>query len=327
MNKLRKQSDTTYSVFFLMVDSADHVTGKTGLSPTVTISKNGGSFASPSGAVSEVGNGLYKIAGNATDSNTVGELWIHATGTGADPTDTSYTIVPFNPFASAIDSNMIQIDGAATSGNNATLKLKSLNLKSDNASIPSLDISGYDESVSGNGGKAISIRGGMSQGVSSVAGDGIFLVGGTSAGGVNRGKAFRMVASGAGGGSGISLEGEMGAPALSIIKDSYTSVTSLEIGLAGSVLGSIGSLATQAKADVNAEVKDVLETDTHAEPSSVPAATASLKDKIGWIFTLWRNKRTQSSTQEKVYADNGTTVIGTSSKSDSGTTFTRGEYQ
>jgi len=100
MNKLRKQSSTTYPLFFLMVDSTDHVTGKTGLSPTVTISKNGGSFASPSGAVSEVGNGLYKIAGNATDSNTVGELWIHATGTGADPTDTAYTVVPYDPFDS-----------------------------------------------------------------------------------------------------------------------------------------------------------------------------------------------------------------------------------
>ena len=44
--------------------------------------QNGGSFAGVSGAVSEIGLGLYKIAGNATDSNTVGELWIHATGTG-----------------------------------------------------------------------------------------------------------------------------------------------------------------------------------------------------------------------------------------------------
>ncbi|MBK8871611.1 MAG: hypothetical protein IPN19_11365 [Elusimicrobia bacterium] len=100
MNKLRKQSDSTYPMMFLMVDSTDHVTGKTGLSPTVTISKNGASFASPSGAVAEVGNGLYKVAGNATDSNTVGELWIHATATGADPTDTAYTVVPYDPFDS-----------------------------------------------------------------------------------------------------------------------------------------------------------------------------------------------------------------------------------
>jgi hypothetical protein len=98
MSEFRKQSDTGYPLFFFMVDSTDHITGKTGLSPTVTLSKNGAAYGSPAGAVSEVGNGLYKIAGNATDSNTLGELWIHATASGADPTDTKYAIVPYDPF-------------------------------------------------------------------------------------------------------------------------------------------------------------------------------------------------------------------------------------
>jgi len=39
-----------------MADSGDHIAGKTGLEPTVTISKNGGSFTSPDGAVTEIGN-------------------------------------------------------------------------------------------------------------------------------------------------------------------------------------------------------------------------------------------------------------------------------
>lgn len=80
-----------------MIDSADHVSPKTGLSPTVTLSKNGGSFAAPAGAVSEVGNGVYKVAGNATDSNTLGPLWLHATASGADPTDTIFPIVAYDP--------------------------------------------------------------------------------------------------------------------------------------------------------------------------------------------------------------------------------------
>lgn len=83
-----------------MVSSTDHVTPVTGLSPTVVISKNGGSFASPSGAVTEIGNGWYAIAGNATDRNTLGELLIHATGTGADPVDDRYMITAYNPFDS-----------------------------------------------------------------------------------------------------------------------------------------------------------------------------------------------------------------------------------
>lgn len=88
-----KQSSTAYPLMFLMVDSTDHVTGKTGLSPTVTVSKSGASFGSPSGAVSEVANGWYKVAGNATDSGTLGPLALHATGTGADPVDYLYEVV------------------------------------------------------------------------------------------------------------------------------------------------------------------------------------------------------------------------------------------
>lgn len=88
-----KQSSTAYPLVFLMVDSSDHITAKTGLSPTVTLSKSGGSFASPSGSVSEIGSGWYKVAGNATDTGTLGPLVLHATGTGADPVDVIYRVV------------------------------------------------------------------------------------------------------------------------------------------------------------------------------------------------------------------------------------------
>jgi hypothetical protein len=84
---LIKQSTAVAPLLFLMVDSSDHITGKTGLSPTVTISKNGGAFATPAGAVTELSGGWYKIAANATDSNTVGQIAIHATASGADPCD------------------------------------------------------------------------------------------------------------------------------------------------------------------------------------------------------------------------------------------------
>ena len=107
----RKQSDTTYSLFFYMVDSADHIAGKTGLSPTVTLSKNGAAFASPAGAVSEIGSGWYKVAGNATDSNTLGDLLLHATATGADPADAKYKIVNYDPFTFLPAVNVSQWNG------------------------------------------------------------------------------------------------------------------------------------------------------------------------------------------------------------------------
>jgi hypothetical protein len=86
-------------VFGPMVSSTDHLAAVTGITPTVTISKAGGSFASPAGAITEVGNGFYKIAGNATDNATVGPLVVHATGTGADPFDDVFTVVAYNPLS------------------------------------------------------------------------------------------------------------------------------------------------------------------------------------------------------------------------------------
>lgn len=93
------QAQTAEPLLFLMVDSSDHISPKTGLSPTVTISKNGTAFNTPSGEVSEVGNGWYKVAANADDSDTLGPLLLHATATNADPTDDQFDVVNYNPTA------------------------------------------------------------------------------------------------------------------------------------------------------------------------------------------------------------------------------------
>src|SRR5271155_3335181 len=81
------KASTDSPLLFFMVESADHITALTGASPTVTISKNGGSFGSPSGSVSEIANGWYQVAGNTTDTATAGPLALHATATSGDPCD------------------------------------------------------------------------------------------------------------------------------------------------------------------------------------------------------------------------------------------------
>lgn len=82
-------------------------------------------------------------------------------------------------------------------------------------------------------------------------------------------------------------------------------------------------LATPAQ--VNAQVLDVLSVDTFGELSSPPAATSSLKDKLGWLFMWARNRSTQSATQRKLYADDATTIVSTETVGDDGATFTKGE--
>lgn len=52
---------------FFMASSADHVTGKTGLTVTATRSIDGAAFAACANAVSEVGGGVYKINIATTD--------------------------------------------------------------------------------------------------------------------------------------------------------------------------------------------------------------------------------------------------------------------
>lgn len=71
----RITKNTALSAFpFFMVDSADHVSAKTGLTVTATRSLDGAAFASCANAVSEIGSGWYKIdlAAGDLNGNTVG---------------------------------------------------------------------------------------------------------------------------------------------------------------------------------------------------------------------------------------------------------------
>jgi hypothetical protein len=86
----------------------------------------------------------------------------------------------------------------------------------------------------------------------------------------------------------------------------------------------IAALPTQA--EVNLEMLDVMTVDLFAEPSSVPAATSSIKDKLGFNFTIARNKMTQTATTGLLRNDADSGTIGTSTVSDDTVTFVRGEW-
>ena len=65
---------------------------------------------------------------------------------------------------------------------------------------------------------------------------------------------------------------------------------------------------------------------TMSEPSGVPAVNGTLKAAIEFLFVMARNKRTQTTTTEVLRNDADSATIATSTKSDDGTTFTRGEF-
>lgn len=84
--------------------------------------------------------------------------------------------------------------------------------------------------------------------------------------------------------------------------------------------------ALPTAAEINAEMVDVMETDTHTEIGSAPSATASYKQMFQWSFVVNKNKVTQTATTQLVRNDGDTGTIGTSTVSDDATTFTRGKY-
>jgi len=100
-----------------MVDETDHITGLAGLTLTITASKNGAAFASISPTVTDRGDGWYSLALTTTHTNTLGDLALHITSTGADPTDALDEVVVELPGATW---TAVIADSVATVGNRPT---------------------------------------------------------------------------------------------------------------------------------------------------------------------------------------------------------------
>jgi hypothetical protein len=91
MRELKQSTAANLAVF--MTDGADHVTGKTGLTLAIAASKDGAAFASITPTVTELAYGWYKLALTTGHTDTLGDLALHVTATGADPTDLACRII------------------------------------------------------------------------------------------------------------------------------------------------------------------------------------------------------------------------------------------
>lgn len=80
-------------------------------------------------------------------------------------------------------------------------------------------------------------------------------------------------------------------------------------------------LSTLTAAQVNAEMVDALNVDTYAEPGQEnPPSTTTLAKKIGYVYKMMRNRKTQTATAFNLYADDATTVDQKATVADDGTT-------
>jgi hypothetical protein len=129
-------------------------------------------------------------------------------------------------------------------------------------------------------------------------------------------------------------------------------VGSVTGNVGGNVTGSVGSVATggiaaasfaagaidaaaiaadaigssELAATAATEIANAVAAIAMADPSAVPAVTATLQQTLSWILALSRNKVTQTATEQKLYQDDTSTLVATSTHSDDGTTHVRGEF-
>lgn len=131
------------------------------------------------------------------------------------------------------------------------------------------------------------------------------------------------------GGMSTAMKAEVNAECDTALTD-YDGPTSAEMEARTLVAASYFDPTADVVANVTLVATTTVCTDltvtTFAEPGSVPAATASLKDKIGWIMAMARNKLTQTAILQSLKDDAGTGDIATATVSDDGTTFSRNKF-
>lgn len=175
MPVLIQQSTTADPLFFFLVLASDHISPATGKTPTVTISKNGAAFAAPSGAVTEISGGWYQVAGNATDTNTLGALLLHATEATSDNCDMEVAqIVAFNPRnanlgLTNVSSNVVQWNGTNVAAP-ATAGIPDVNVKNYNNQAATTDANNLPkvDTEDWKGAAVTALIGGMVPAVSSI---------------------------------------------------------------------------------------------------------------------------------------------------------------
>ena len=112
------KSGAVYNRTVLMTSTADHITGLTGLTTfTVTLSKAGGTAATITPTVTEIGGGRYSVALATGNTGTLGALDLTITAAGADPADTHDQIVSFDPNSDLGAAALTTIGATTTSTN------------------------------------------------------------------------------------------------------------------------------------------------------------------------------------------------------------------
>lgn len=93
-----------------------------------------------------------------------------------------------------------------------------------------------------------------------------------------------------------------------------------DIGIAGAGLTDLAGMSAGMKAEVNAEVLDVMDVDTQDEPGQgAPGKDISHFAKTNYLYKNWRNRKHQKDDEFDLYGDDGVTIHQKAVVSDDGT--------
>ena len=304
------------------LDSTDGVTAETALvitQNTLRLSKNGGAFAAKNASDSAVHkeSGYYGFNLSVTDLNTTGVLLICASTTGALPVWEKLVVMASPVYDSLIlGSDRLQVDVEEMGAGIITATVIADN--AIDAGAIAADAIAASKIATG----AITAAKFAASAIDSaaVAADIVAEIvdavwdelqsGHTSAGTFGKYLDSQLATIAA------YIDTEVAAIKAKTDQLTFTAANKVD---------ATADLSTQGKADVNAEVVDVVRTDTNAELSSLPGASPTLTQILMFLYEIARNKLVTIATEQRLYKDNGTTVLGTWAVSDDGTTFTKAE--
>lgn len=327
MTQVLRQSTAVDVLIGPFVDSTDGYTAETGVSPSVKLSKNGQTLAAKNDITTPVhdADGYYNCELDATDTNTVGTLILTVAGSATSlPVRHEFTVIEEDAY------DFLYASGATPDTDIASILADTNELQTDDipGAIAALNDptaaaiadAVWDETQAGH--TTADTFGALASEIAVIDGNVDAILVDTA----------EIGAAGAGlteaGGTGDHLtavpwNAAWDAEVQSEVTDglnAYDPPTKAELDAGFAALNDLSA------AQVNAEVLDVLNTDTFAEPGQgAPGATISLAAKIGYLYKAWRNRSTVTATEYALYADDATTKDQDATLSDDGTTFDRGE--
>lgn len=349
-----KQSTSVTLKLGPFVDSTDGVTSETGLTiaqADVRLTKNGGDFAQKNEATSATHdeNGWYDVPLNATDTNTLGILKVAVTKSGALPVWDNFIVLPANIYDSLVggsdklEVDTVQVSGDSTSADNLEADYDGTGYAKTNSTIgtctTNTDMRGTDNaalaSVCTEARLSELDAANLPADVSAILADTNELQGDWADGG----RLDSILDARASQTSVDTIDGIVDSIKTETDKIALTDAGS---GVTGSVIEEIENRSTfNAGSDqvivatnndktgytLSSAGVDAILDESITEPSGVFAwGSATLRNIIGWLGALSRNKITQTSSTQTLRNDADAGNISTSTTSDDGTTTTRGEW-